>query len=414
VKNIVASAWIIVLALLSGLLLNDARATQADNEEKAALISGPLEEIRTGQQNLKRVTAVLNELGKNLIMEKTRGQTGIAVYAKTAPTVVLIQTKDGFGSGVIIDAQGHVITNWHVVGNYKEAIVYFKPKNDADLKNALAFRAQVERVDQVADLALLKIERPPQTFPSLGFGNASALNVGQDVHAIGHPNGALWTYTTGTISQIRSDFQWTAGDGISHQAKVVQTQTPINPGNSGGPLLDDGGMLIGINSFRSQGEGLNYAISVDQIKSFLKSQGNRIATAPAKTGEPNCPEAYSSGSQAKNDIFGCYGGQKVPPPDFWLVYTNRKNLSVYSAIDSQRSGKIDTLVVNYGENGELLWLMDQNCDGSVDLIGHQYPGVDDIDSYQVPSTPTRIDKIAQELNTALKLKKIPYRLRVCP
>jgi hypothetical protein len=186
--------------------------------------------------------------------------------------------------------------------------------------------------------------------------------------------------------------------------------------NSGGPLLDNNGTLIGINSFRSQGDGLNYAVALDEIKRFLNSQQNRIATAPAKASQPDCSEHYriSITAQAQSDIYGCYARQKLPPPDFWLVYINDKNLPFYGAMDSRRSGRIDTVIISAGDNRGDYWYMDQNCDGYVDLVGFQYPKSDQIDSYQVPSKPIRIDELAQELDRGLRLGRIPYRqLSVC-
>jgi S1-C subfamily serine protease len=83
------------------------------------------------------------------------------------------------------------------------------------------------------------------------------------------PTGEAWTYTTGVISQYRRAYEWQAeGDPIKHKADIIQTQTPINPGNSGGPLLGDTGNLIGVNSFKASGEGLNFAVSVSRRSSL--------------------------------------------------------------------------------------------------------------------------------------------------
>src|SRR6516164_7639410 len=88
---------------------------------------------------------------------------------------------------------------------------------------------------------------------------------------------SVWTYTTGIISQYRQAYEWQAKDDpIKHKADVIQTQTPINPGNSGGPLLSDSGSLIGVNSFKYDGEGLNFAVSVEEVRKFIGRPGNRI------------------------------------------------------------------------------------------------------------------------------------------
>jgi S1-C subfamily serine protease len=117
--------------------------------------------------------------------------------------------------------------------------VVFKPRSGAEVKKELAFAATPIKVDQVADLALLKIQAPPKDLSYLPLGEITMVEVGQDVHAIGHPEGEVWTYTTGIVSQIRPGYQWVGLDGLLHQSKVIQTQTALNPGNSGGPLLND-------------------------------------------------------------------------------------------------------------------------------------------------------------------------------
>ena len=80
----------------------------------------------------------------------------------------------------------------------------------------------------------------------------------------------------GVISQVRQAYKWTAEDRRQHEASVIQTQTPINPGNSGGPLLTDNGQLIGVNSFKAQGEGLNFAVSVDDVRVLLNAKNDRL------------------------------------------------------------------------------------------------------------------------------------------
>ncbi|MBI3327035.1 MAG: trypsin-like peptidase domain-containing protein [Nitrospinae bacterium] len=152
----------------------------------------------------ERIASVLQKIGKNLILERTRGLKEVELYRRAAPAVVLVVTNEGFGSGAIIDRQGHVITNWHVVSTFPHVVVVFKPKDGTELKKELAFQATVEKVDHVTDLALLQINTPPKTFTSLPLGDASTLAVGQDVHAIGHPEGEVWTYTKGIISQVRA------------------------------------------------------------------------------------------------------------------------------------------------------------------------------------------------------------------
>ena len=111
----------------------------------------------------------------------------------------------------------------------------------------------------------------------LAIGDTGKLQVGADVHAIGHPTGQAWTYTRGIVSQIRRDYAWKAGRQVQHKATVIQTQTPINPGNSGGPLLDDG-LASGRHQQlqRAKAEGLNFAVSAEDVKAFLARKDDRV------------------------------------------------------------------------------------------------------------------------------------------
>ena len=212
----------------------------------------------------------------------TRGAKDAQVYQAAAPSVVLVLAGDSFGSGALISADGKIVTNLHVVGDAKEVGVVFKPAAEgASFGKADVRRAKVIRRDEVADLALLQVSEVPAGAKPLPLAASSAVQVGSDVHAIGHPTGQAWTYTRGIVSQVRKDYAWRTEMGLDHKATVVQTQTPINPGNSGGPLLDDNLEIIGINSFKSDGEGLNFAVSADDVRTFLTLKEDRRATRSA-------------------------------------------------------------------------------------------------------------------------------------
>ena len=369
-------------------------------------------------ESARRVSSTLQKLGKNLILERTRGEKDIAVFQKASSAVVLVLSgQDSLGSGGLISRDGRVITNWHVIRSNPRAVVVLKPKDSAELRKELAFSAVVEKIDQVADLALLKIIDPPRSISFLSLGVGSSLSVGQDVHAIGHPQGEVWTYTRGIISQIRSDYEWKTEEGIIHHANVIQTQTPINPGNSGGPLLDDGANLIGINSFKAGGEGLNYAVSVDAIREFLAREGSRelAQSYPQPNRELRCIEGYDTMRRGWNDIIGCYQDAVAPPPDVWFVFRAPKN-PIYVALDSDtsgKSGKIDLIKKNLDPNWKVIELyIDSDCDGIVDLI-EKYVSGNKVSS-RLPPANLRMTSLAKEMVTAVKNGRIPYyNLRVC-
>lgn len=360
----------------------------------------------------QRLASVLAKIGKNLVLEQTRGAKDIEVYRRAAPAVVLVATSDGVGSGAVLDREGHVLTNWHVAGDNPEVVVVFKPRDSAEIKKELAFRARVEKADSVSDLALLKIVAPTSTLSTLSLGNAATLAVGQDVHAIGHPEGEVWTYTKGVISQLRRNYTWAAEDGIQHRANIIQTQTPINPGNSGGPLLDDDARLIGINSFRASGEGLNYAVGLDTIQQFLRAEKTASPTRRPSSEAPKCPEIYATTSREWPKLLGCYAAASTPPPDMWIVYYASQSLA-YAATSSASVGQIDTVVKSRGEQG-VVYFIDRNCDGIIDLIGYQRKNSDRIDTFRQPSELLRLVDLAKDVDLAIKTKKIPYpQVRVC-
>ncbi|MDD5612670.1 MAG: S1C family serine protease, partial [Gallionella sp.] len=224
-----------------------------------------------------------------------RGVHETELFNRTAPAVVLIFSLDsndkpnGLGSGSVIDAQGRILTNVHVIEGADRVAVVFKPQNGSvnlgDIKRADLYTAKVEKQDRTRDLALLRLERKPDTLVTLPFGSLEGLSVGADVHAIGHPEGATWTYTKGIVSQIRVNAEWSYSDDKSkHHATVIQTQTPINPGNSGGPLINDAMQMVGVNTYsRGDAQGMNYAVSVDDVKRFIAEPAH--AEQPRETGK---------------------------------------------------------------------------------------------------------------------------------
>jgi len=368
------------------------------------------------QRELQNRTAnILAKIGKNIVLENTRGSKEIAIYQKVAPAVVIVATNSSYGSGSIVDREGHVITNWHVVKDDPEVIVIFKPKGSAELTKELAFSALVEKTDPVSDLALLKIKTPPKNLTRLPLGDASTLSVGQDVYAIGHPSGEIWTYTKGIISQIRPVYEWRTPEGSVHRAKIIQTQTPINPGSSGGPLIDDRGTLIGINSFQRPGEGLNYSVSVDEIITFLTRKEAQISRHPKYSQGVRRNEPYDTNGRGWPNILGCYVRTGSPPPDLWLVFESADEPPAYAAADFQNKSRVDTIIVSDDETWQnQFYLLDLDCDGIVDLIGIQYAGEEEISTYRKPEKKLVLREIASELDMALKNGKLPYpNVRVC-
>jgi S1-C subfamily serine protease len=207
----------------------------------------------------------------------TRGSRGITIFRQASPGVVLVTVGRvangqfeplGLGTGAVVDSRGYVLTNWHVINGYSNALLFFKPFGGAEPMDDLAFVGSVVAQDLAKDLALLRIINPSPALTVLPISNAT-VDVAEDVHVIGHPHGHFWSYSTGVVSQFRRSYDWSYIDGSKHRANVLQMQTAINPGNSGGPVLDDNGQIVGLVAMAEDGQNLNYAISADEIRSFL-------------------------------------------------------------------------------------------------------------------------------------------------
>ena len=302
----------------------------------------------------------------------TRGAAQSQVYARAARAVVLVVTDEGLGSGALIAADGQIITNLHVVQGAKRIAVAFKPAVEgAALGKADLRRATVVKVDEVADLALLKVEDVPAGVTPLPLGDSTRLQVGADVNAIGHPVGETWTYTRGVVSQIRRAYDWKAEDKLQHEATVIQTQTPINPGNSGGPLLDDQAAIVGINSFGDDGaQGLNFAVSVEDVKSFLARDHDRTVAPPK-------PEHCEWKQLSVEDW------TKPPPGKLYAIDTDCDGVADAALLepkskrepdilmrDENGRGSYDTLYFDTNRDGYPEWaIYDTDGDGKPDLRG---------------------------------------------
>jgi S1-C subfamily serine protease len=204
----------------------------------------------------------------------TEEQQNIAVYKKALPSVVNITStavafdffygpvpQQGQGSGFILDKQGHILTNNHVIDNAQRVEVTLFDKHK--------YKATVVGVDKGHDLALLLINNAPNLQPAT-LAESQSLTVGQRVYAIGNPFGLSGTMTRGIISAIRS----IRGPNNNPIEDAIQTDAAVNPGNSGGPLLNSRGEVIGIttliaNNGADQSSGIGFAIPVNTAKAVI-------------------------------------------------------------------------------------------------------------------------------------------------
>ncbi len=174
----------------------------------------------------------------------------------------LFEVPQGSGSGFIWDRQGHVVTNFHVI--------YAADAITVVLADQSSHEARVVGVDPDHDLAVVRIDLPPERLVPVEVGTSQNLRVGQKVLAIGNPFGLDQTLTTGVVSALGRTIR-SMTDRIIEG--VVQTDAAINPGNSGGPLLDSAGRLIGINTMivspSGAFAGIGFAVPVDTINRIV-------------------------------------------------------------------------------------------------------------------------------------------------
>src|ERR1700675_5029523 len=203
----------------------------------------------------------------------TDEQNNISVYHKNIGSVVNVTSKavafdffyglvpqEGQGSGFIIDRDGHVLTNYHVIANARQV--------EVTLHNRKKYRATIVGTDRSHDLAIVQI-KAPELSPMV-LGDSKNLQVGQKVYAIGNPFGLAGTLTSGIVSSIRSVQE---PDGITID-EAIHTDAAINPGNSGGPLLNSHGEVIGINTMIAsngvqQSAGIGFAIPINTAKAVV-------------------------------------------------------------------------------------------------------------------------------------------------
>jgi S1-C subfamily serine protease len=201
-------------------------------------------------------------------------EINVQVYKKVSPGVVNITAtvveydwffapyaSEGTGSGCILDTDGNILTNYHVIQS--------ADRLEVTLPDQAKYHAKVVGVDKQNDLAIIRLEGAPKDrLHPIALGDSNAMNVGQKVLAIGNPLGLQNTLTIGIVSSLGRRIRTEGGDLVDN---VIQTDAAINPGNSGGPLLNTSGEMIGINtlifSIRGGGNiGIGFAIPANTIR----------------------------------------------------------------------------------------------------------------------------------------------------
>jgi S1-C subfamily serine protease len=229
--------------------------------------------------------------GESGVSSRTQGGNGLTlrdIYKRDAPGVVQVTSttkvqlpqndffsnpfglpgtdvQRALGSGFVIDKAGYIVTNYHVVGEAQSVHVSFS--------NNETMKAQIVGKDPFTDTALLKVEASSRALKPLDLGNSDAVQVGDQVAAIGNPFGYDRSITLGIVSALQRSLTAPNGSPIDH---VIQTDAALNHGNSGGPLLNTRGQVIGVNSAISTGDtgaegnvGIGFAIPINTVRDVI-------------------------------------------------------------------------------------------------------------------------------------------------
>ena len=300
--------------------------------------------------------------------------------------VVQIVALTGSGSGFIIDTDGRVVTNQHVVGGNRSVTVR--------MRDGTEYQAGVLGVDAVADLAVVDI-LPEIAFTPVPLGDSSLVQVGEEVVAIGYPLGyqlgQSQTVTKGIISSRRPNFQ---GSGVEH----FQTDAAINPGNSGGPLFNRVGEVIGVNTSRrettSDGRpviGISFAVSINELKSrleTLKGSGSPQPTSPTPVSTPVTPVPTPSVAPTPPPLpagwnrynNGVYGFSVDTPPGWTVDEDTEQNYYAYIRPPDNKAG-VSVLAYDLPTSYSLQSFAEWNRDYLKDLAQDESWNVFEITSF---------------------------------
>lgn len=337
-----------------------------------ALLSGfcgsGLTYIMMKKDNVGVATQTENIANENAVADFKNSQpmTTQQAFNKVAPAVVIVSTKglmengftsqevEGIGSGFIINEDGDILTNYHVVEGAQEVTV--------TLSTGKEVKAKVVNYDQTQDIAMIRLEGDVKVPAVAELGNSDTVKPGEEVIAIGTPlsKDFAQTVTKGVVSAVGR----TVTTDNGKQVNLIQTDTAINQGNSGGPLVNAQGQVIGINTLKLAGgaEGIGFAIPINEVKSKLDVLSKPILTLGVKVREINeqlskkydLPEgiyvvevvSFSPAEKAgikSGDVITYFDGKRVKTLEELNKIKNTKNAGDKVSVKVVRDGKTKTL-----------------------------------------------------------------------
>lgn len=347
-KTFVVGAIIVVVALLSGICGSGVTYFFMKKEIKS---TSPLQNS-SGTPDFKSASAMTTQ----------------EAFNKVAPAVVIVSTKgliqngiipkevEGIGSGFIINKEGYILTNYHVVKGAQEVTV--------TLSTGEEVKAKVINYDESQDVAMIKMEGNFKVPAIAELGDSSKVKPGEEVIAIGTPlsKDFAQTVTKGVVSAVGRTVTTETGK----QVNLIQTDTAINPGNSGGPLVNSEGQVIGINTLKLAGgaEGIGFAIPINEVKTKLDVLSKPILTLGVKvreidkqiSKEYDIPEGiyivevtpFSPAEKAglkQGDVITEFGGKKVKTLEELNEIKSTKNAGDKVSAKVIRDGKTKTVEI---------------------------------------------------------------------
>jgi len=361
-------------------------------------------------ENIENLDVALIEKSKEITKQNRNRKTqkfkggGEDIFHDYADSVVYIGNRKnnkwiGSGSGFVVNYNGlKIITNWHVIDDAEQIGVWLKPNNIVDdiylIENEDYYQAEIINVSKKRDLAILKVPNLPLKIKPVKYGKFKNVKIGEILFAIGHPEGLLWTFNSGMVSQIRPNYKWHYRNS-RHGANVIQIQVPINPGNSGGPLFNKNKELVGVNTFTAEGENLNFAIAIDDVLNFLKEKPKKIKktkntwikkkkNGPTWIKKKKKKKKTDGSIDLSNAIEADLNNNGVI--DAWLIDENNNGIYEIAYGDEDENGIIDILVIDKNENKiyEFTFIdtdedgnpnigkYDKDEDGKIDVIAYDY------------------------------------------
>ncbi|PIN86358.1 hypothetical protein COV19_05170 [Candidatus Woesearchaeota archaeon CG10_big_fil_rev_8_21_14_0_10_44_13] len=217
--------------------------TKKESQQQIQALSGQLTE---SQQQIGDLESKL----KNI---KVSSSDFSSIVKDVVKSVVTIKTNKGQGSGFIVDQEGYIVTNYHVISGVTNAGVF--------TYDGTLYPIKLVAYDTILDIAILRMITD-RSFEVLSLGDSRDVNTGERVIAVGNPAGFEFSVTEGIVSSAERE----GINGVTY----IQTDVPINPGNSGGPLVDANGDVIGVNTLKISGlEGIGFAVAINGAKYII-------------------------------------------------------------------------------------------------------------------------------------------------